>query len=273
MNDFGIAFSIFGFDIRWYSILILVGVLLAFLIVNSETKRFGIKKEFMFNLMFWTIIIAIIGARIYYVLFNLDYYLSNPSEIIKIWNGGLAIHGAIIGGSLTMIIYCQKYKAPLSRVMDMVVPALLLGQAIGRWGNFFNQEAYGSIVAYQNLLDMKIIPQFVIDNMYINGSYHLPMFYFESLWCLLGVIVLFIIRRIKYIKCGSVTSVYLIWYGLGRFVIEAYRTDSLMFGNIKIAQVISVLFVLIGVVVILIQSRKPKLDDLYNTNEIEEIKY
>ncbi len=273
MNNFGVAFTIFGYEIKWYSILIVIGVLLAYLLINNEAKRFGIQKEFIFNMIFWVIIIGILGARIYYVLFNLDYYKENLTEIYKIWHGGLAIHGAIIAGGITMLIYCKKYKALPGRIMDMVVPSLLLGQAIGRWGNFFNQEAFGGVIAYQKLVNIKIIPSFVIDNMYINGAYHLPMFYFESLWCLLGFIIMLFVRRRKYQKCGHLTAFYLIWYGVGRYVVETFRTDALMLGDIRIAKVVSILFIIVGLIVSFIQSRKPKLDELYNTTEIENISY
>ncbi len=273
MDDFSVAFTLFGYEVKWYSLLILFGVIIAYIMINNEAKRFGIKKEFIFNMMFWTIIIGILCARIYYVAFNWDYYGQNLSEIYKIWHGGIAIHGAIIGGAITMYFYSKKYNALPGRIMDMVVPALIIGQAIGRWGNFFNQEAYGGIVAYQNLVDLKIVPSFVIDNMLINGSYHLPMFYFESIWCILGLIIMLIIRRRKYAKCGSLTAFYLIWYGVGRYVIEIFRTDSLMIGTHKVAQIVSIIFIIIGFIISLVLSRKPKLDELYNSQEIEDIKY
>jgi phosphatidylglycerol---prolipoprotein diacylglyceryl transferase len=273
MDEFGVAFTIFGYDIKWYSILIAVGVLIAYFLVSSESKRFGIKKEFIFNLMFWTIIVGIICARVYYVIFNWDYYSVNLNEIYKIWNGGLAIHGAILGGLIVIIAYSKRYGALPGRITDMIVPALILGQAIGRWGNFFNHEAFGSSVTYQTLIDMKIIPSFIIDNMYINGVYHLPMFYFESIWCIIGFIIMLFLRRRKYQKCGHLTAFYLIWYGVGRYFIESFRTDSLMFGNIRVAQIISILFVVSGLILSFILSRKPKLDELYNTSEIEDIKY
>ena len=273
MGDFSTAFTVFGYEIKWYSLLILFGVTIAYLMINNEAKRFNMKQEFIFNIMFWVIIIGILCARIYYVAFNWDYYGTNLNEIYKIWHGGLAIHGAIIGGAITMYVYSKKYKALPGRIMDMVVPSLLLGQAIGRWGNFFNSEAYGGIVAYQNLIDLKIVPSFIIDNMYINGSYHLPMFYFESIWCVLGVIIMLILRRRKYAKCGELTAFYLIWYGVGRYVIEIFRTDSLMFGTFKVAQIVSIIFVLAGLVISFILSRKPKLDELYNSSEVEEIDY
>ena len=268
-----VAFTIGNIEIRWYSIFIAISVLIAYIMIMSECSRFKIKKEFAFNMIFWTLIFGIIGARLYYVLFNLSYYKTNPLEILMIWKGGLAIHGGIIFGLITLTIYCRKYNMKVGKMLDIVVVPLILGQAIGRWGNFFNGEAYGSIVDYHTLANIKIIPQFVIDNMYINGSYHLPMFYFESLWCLLGFIILLILRRRKYIKEGQIFGFYLIWYGIARSIIEIFRTDSLMLGNIKVAIVISILMVIVGVIIESIQSRKPKLDELYNTQETEELRF
>ena len=268
-----VAFTIGNIEIRWYSIFIAISVLIAYIMIMSECSRFKIKKEFAFNMIFWTLIFGIIGARLYYVLFNLSYYKTNPLEILMIWKGGLAIHGGLIFGLVTLIIYCKKYNMRVGKMLDIVVVPLILGQAIGRWGNFFNGEAYGSIVDYHTLANIKIIPQFVIDNMYINGSYHLPMFYFESLWCLLGFIILLILRRRKYIKEGQIFGFYLIWYGIARSIIEIFRTDSLMLGNIKVAIVISILMVIVGIIIESIQSRKPKLDELYNTQETEELRF
>lgn len=267
-----VIFNIGGFEIRWYSVLIAIAVIIGYFLILSESKRFKIKKEFMFNMMFWTLIFAIIGARLYYVAFNLEYYISNPIEILQIWKGGLAIHGGLLFGAITILIYCKKYQVRVGKILDIIVPALLLGQAIGRWGNFFNGEAYGTIVTYNQLVDMRIIPQFIIDNMFINGAYHLPMFYFESLWCLLGFFLSLFLRRRKYIKDGQLVAFYMMWYGTARFVIEMFRTDALMAGNVKIAQVVSILMFVIGLIVQFIQSRKPKLDELYNKQE-EEIRF
>ena len=254
--------TIGNFSLKWYSVLITIAVIIAYYMIYSESKRFNIKSEFIFNMMFWTIIFGILGARLYYVIFNWTYYSEHLNEIYKIWNGGLAI-----------IIYCKKYKVKVGRIMDLIIPALLLGQALGRWGNFFNGEAYGTIVTKATLENMKIIPEFVIKNMYINGYYHLPMFYFESLWCFLGFIIALILRRRKYIKKGQLTGFYLMWYGVDRFVIEIFRTDSLMLGNLKVARIVSVIMFILGVMIELVQSRKPKLDDLYNSVETEEIRF
>lgn len=268
-----VAFNIGGFEIRWYSILIAISVIISYFMVISESNRFHIKKDFVFNMIFWTLIFGIIGARFYYVIFNLSYYLKNILEIFMIWKGGLAIHGGILFGAITLIIYCKKYGVRVGKMLDIVVVPLLIGQAIGRWGNFFNSEAYGSIIDYYSLVNMKIVPGFIIDNMYINGSYHLPMFYFESLWCSLGFIITLIIRRRKYIKEKQIFGFYLIWYGIARFVIEKFRMDSLMVGNIKIARIVSILMVIAGIIIQIIQSRKPKLDELYNSRENDDMKF
>jgi phosphatidylglycerol:prolipoprotein diacylglycerol transferase len=268
-----VAFTLFGFEVRWYSILIAISVIISYFMISGECNKFQIKKEFVFNMMFWTLIFGIVGARIYYVVFNLDYYSSHLKEILMIWKGGLAIHGGLLFGFITLVIYCKKYGMRIGKILDIVVVPLLLAQAIGRWGNFFNSEAYGSIVEYQTLLNYKIIPQFVIDNMYIDGAYRLPMFYFESLWCLLGFLIALFIRRRKYIKEKQTFGFYLIWYGMARFVIEIFRSDSLMLGNIKIARVVSVLMIIIGIIIEIIEFQKPKLEELYNKVEVEEIKF
>jgi len=242
-----IAFEIGSFSVSWYSICILIGVLFAGTLFLLECKKYEINMDFAVNLIFWTVIFGILGARFYYVAFNLDYYMANPTEIIQIWNGGLAIHGGIIGGLLFILLYTLKYKVRTLKVTDMAVVGLIIAQAIGRWGNFFNQEAHGPEVARSVLEGFKIIPEFVIDGMNIGGIYYHPTFFYESLWCILGFIILLIIRRTN-IKQGILSSFYLIWYGIGRFMIEGMRTDSLMLGSLKMAQVISILMIIIGII-------------------------
>ena len=192
---------------------------------------------------------------------------SNNGSVI-----GRSVVGGIIAGLITIIFYTRRYKVKTLKILDIMAPALIISQAIGRWGNFFNSEAYGSIVEYNTLINMKIIPQFVVDNMYINGAYRLPMFYFESLACILGFIIILFLRRRKYIKNGQVFSFYLIWYGITRFIIEIFRSDSLMFINIKVAQIISVIMVLAGLIILIKQKRKPMLDELYNRSS-EDIQF
>lgn len=263
-----VAFTIIGIDVKWYSIFILVGIIISWILIKGEAKKFNINSDFITNLLFWTIIVGIIGARLYYVAFNWDYYSNHLNEIYKIWEGGLAIHGGLIFGIITLIIYCKKYKISALRLMDIACPYLLLAQAIGRWGNFFNSEAYGSATTLSHLQSLKFIPDFVIYGMNINGTYYTPTFYYESLWCLLGFIIILLIRKYKYIRLGQQVGLYMIWYGVGRFFIESMRTDSLMIGSyIKAAQVVSVIMVLFGIILILVQARKPKLEVMYNNNE------
>ena len=235
-----VIFTIFGIDIQWYSILILIGIVIGLILLEKEAKKFKYPKDLIFNICFWAIIMGIIGARLYYIIFNFSYYSNNLLEIFAIWNGGLAIHGGIIAGVLTVLFFAKKYHLNFLKLLDMAAPSLILAQAIGRWGNFFNGEAHGIATTYTELKNL-LIPEFVIDGMNIGGVYYLPTFYFESLWCLLGFIILLIIRRLKYIKVGATTCIYLMWYSLGRFFIEAWRTDSLMIGGFKIAQIISII--------------------------------
>jgi len=233
-------------QIKWYSFFILIAMITGGLLFFLEAKKKGLKNEDIENILFYGLLIGILGARIYYVLFNLNYYIHNPLEILMIWNGGLAIHGGIIGGLITMIIYSKKKKINLMMLLDIIVVGLILAQAIGRWGNFFNSEAYGRITTLKSLQEFHI-PMFIIKGMLIDGSYREPTFFYESIFSLIGFIILMIVRR-KYnnLKVGQLSGIYLMWYGIIRFVIESMRADSLMLGPIKIAQLISIIFILVG---------------------------
>ena len=263
--------TIGDFNIEWYSVLIVVGAILALIMIIKEAKRYGYPSDFVFNVCFWSIIVGIIGARLYYVVFNLDLY-TNFWDILKIWEGGLAIHGGIIFGAITCYLYCKKYRVRTVRMLDFIAPALLLAQAIGRWGNFFNGEAHGAVTSLDSLQNLHI-PECIIDGMYIGGAHYQPTFLYESLWCLLGVIILLIVRRLKVTKVGQPTALYLMWYGLGRFFIETMRTDSLMLGGFKVAQIVSVIMILIGLIVIMITGRKGRYEDLYDQDEKETVKF
>ena len=183
-------------QIYWYSIFIFIGMLVACFVIYKEAKKRGIDEDFLVNATFNTIIIGIIGARLYYVLFNLPYYLNNPIEIFEIWNGGLAIHGGIFAGLLFLIYYTKKHNQNLLKLLDIIVVGLIIAQAIGRWGNFFNSEAYGPITTSAHLKSLGI-PEFVINGMYILGEYREPTFFYESVWCLFGFCAMIIIRRYK----------------------------------------------------------------------------
>lgn len=255
----------FGFiHIRWYSICIFVGMLVAIFLIKKEAKKKNIQDDYLIDLMFYGIIGGIIGARIYYVLFNLNYYLTNPKEIIMIWNGGLAIHGGIIASLIFFYFYSKKKKKNLLLTLDLFSVGLIIAQAIGRWGNFFNQEAYGRIISKKILLKMHL-PKFIINGMYINGFYREPTFLYESLFSFIGFITLLIIRKNKNIKTGFLTSIYLIWYGLERMVIESLRSDSLMLGPIKVAQFVSLIAIISGVIIII----KSKKNNNYHQDKID----
>ncbi len=244
-------------EIRWYSVLILLGFILGYYLVINRCKQQNIDKTLISDLCFYLIIVSILGARIYYCIFEWKYYINNPIDIIKIWEGGLAIHGGVIAGVIFIYFYTKKKKLEFLKLLDIFAPSLVLGQAIGRWGNFFNGEAYGPITTFENLKNLHI-PRFIIDGMYIGGNYHVPTFFYESIGCLIIFIILIILRNKKSTKIGIITSIYFILYGLVRFFIEGLRTDSLMLFNIKVAQLISIFMILIGIYII-IKSLKKKI--------------
>lgn len=259
-----VAFNIFGFNVYYYSLCILLGVIVAYILITREGKKQGLSKEFISDLIFYTLIIGILGARVYYCVFNLDYYLANPSEILKIYNGGLAIHGGVIAGLVFVYFYTKKKNISFIKILDIVAPAVIIAQSFGRWGNFFNQEAHGGITTYQNLKNMHI-PEFIINGMHIEGKYYYPTFFFESIWCLIGFIILMIARKNKNLRKGFQIGFYFIWYGIGRFFIEAFRTDSLMFFGLKIAQIVSLIGIIIGIIIIVTNRNKK----YYNEMEVK----
>lgn len=259
-----VAFNIFGFNVYYYSLCILLGVVVAYILITREGKKQGLPKEFISDLIFYTLIIGILGARVYYCVFNLDYYLANPSEILKIYNGGLAIHGGVIAGFIFVYFYTKKKNVSFIKILDIVAPAVIIAQSFGRWGNFFNQEAHGGITTYQNLKNMHI-PEFIINGMHIEGKYYYPTFFFESIWCLIGFIILMIARKNKNLRKGFQIGFYFIWYGIGRFFIETLRTDSLMFFGLKIAQIVSLIGIIIGIIIIVTNRNKK----YYNEMEVK----
>lgn len=248
--------------IYWYSILLLFAFIIGGAIAFREAKKNNISDGFMTNYFFYLIPLSIIGARIYYILFNLDYYSMYPLDMIKIWEGGLAIHGGIFIGIIFTFLYTKKYKIRFLRMLDICVVSLLIGQAIGRWGNFMNGEAYGPITTLSHLENLHL-PKFIIEGMNIGGVYHTPTFLYESLWCLIGFIILLFVRRIPKLKVGWLTSFYLLWYGSERFIVEGLRQDSLMLGSFKMAQIISILMICGGIFLTLYSFR----NNLYNESE------
>ncbi len=255
--------------IYWYSVFIFLGVLAAFTVIYLEAKKQKMNLDFFFNLAFYTIIFGILGARIYYVLFNLSYYCAHPIEIFKIWEGGLAIHGGLLFGGMTVLFYTNKHHQNFLKILDIIVVGLILGQAIGRWGNFFNGEAYGAVIQESKLLAQGV-PAWIVKGMYIGGAYHQPTFLYESIFDFVGFLLLLCIRKYRYLHIGQLTGSYLIWYSVGRFFIEGMRMDSLMLGSIRIAQLVSIVLFGVGVYICFFHpNNKKKFFHLYHEEKIE----
>lgn len=259
--------------IYWYSVMILLGIFIGGNIALKEAKRYKLTEDYMSNMILYLIIYSILGARIYYVIFNWEYYGNNIVDIFKIWEGGLAIHGGLIAGILFIIYYTRKYKVNTMRMFDILCVGVIIGQAIGRWGNFFNGEAHGTETSLKFLQSLHL-PDFIIDGMNIYGIYYHPTFLYESLWCLLGFIILLIFRRLYYTKIGQIMGLYLVWYGIGRFFIEGLRTDSLMFGEYRMAQIASICMIVAGLIIMLVKNSGSKLDNRYNDlGDVDEVQF
>lgn len=222
-----VAFHIGEFPVYWYGIIIGSGALLAALLAFYEAKRIGFDLDTFLNTLLLAIPTALISGRLYYVVFHWDYYSQYRGEIFSFRDGGLAIHGVIIGSALAAYIYSKLKSFSFVQVAEIAFPSVLLGQAIGRWGNFTNQEAYGGPVSLE-FLEKLHLPDFIINQMWINESYHHPTFLYESIWSIIGVIIILLIRYRNPIR-GAILSLYFIWYSVGRFFIEGLRTDSLAF--------------------------------------------
>ncbi|WP_285490265.1 prolipoprotein diacylglyceryl transferase [Staphylococcus haemolyticus] len=243
------AFSIGPLSIKWYGIIIAVGILIGYFIAQESLKYVGLHKDTLVDVIFYSAIFGFITARIYFVIFQWPYYAQNPIEIPMIWHGGIAIHGGLLGGFITGIVVCKIKNLNPFQIGDIVAPSIILAQGIGRWGNFMNHEAHGGPVS-RTFLENLHIPEFIIRNMYIEGIYYHPTFLYESIWDILGFIILITIR--KHLRVGETFTLYLIWYSIGRFFVEGLRTDSLMLtSHIRVAQLVSVILIIIGLVILI----------------------
>ncbi|MGE5629155.1 MAG: prolipoprotein diacylglyceryl transferase [Solirubrobacterales bacterium] len=242
-----VAFSVFGLDIMWYGILIALGVIAAITLSQYTCKLNNTSFDEIMNIFLIAFPSGVVGARIYYVVFQFDYYRNNLIDIFNVRQGGLAIHGGIIFSMAATYIYTRVKRDSFLKYADTAAPCIVLAQGIGRWGNFFNSEAHGGPVT-QNFIQK--FPEFIQKGMYINGSYYHPTFLYESLWDITVCIILILILR-KSPRKGTVIALYIGLYSLGRFFIEGLRTDSLMFGSLRMAQVVSLVGILICIVGIL----------------------
>lgn len=255
----GVAFEIFGISIYWYGIIIATAVVIGLYIAMKEAERLGHNSELILDFCLIAIPLSILGARIYYVIFKWAYYSQHPQDIIKIWHGGLAIYGGVIAGIIVSIFFSRRRKISLWELVDILTPSLILGQAMGRWGNFFNQEAYGYPIT-----DPKW--QWFPAAVYIeaNQQWHMATFFYESAWnFIVFFILLYMKRRRKF--SGEIFVLYLILYSCGRVVIEGLRMDSLYWGPFRVSQILSGILIIFGITWFIIQRKrhsKPNKGDI-----------
>ncbi|GGM36327.1 prolipoprotein diacylglyceryl transferase [Paraliobacillus quinghaiensis] len=258
------------FTIYWYAVIIVTGVFLGLWIATREADRLGLQKDLFTDLIIFALPIAIISARIYYVVFEWQQYQDGPWwGVFAVWEGGIAIHGALIGSVITAYIFACVKKVSFWQLADIAAPGIILGQAIGRWGNFVNQEAHGGPVsdaAYDNFI--RFLPDFIENQMYIGGVLYHPTFLYESLWSTAGLILLLVLRRYNPLR-GEVFLSYVIWYSIGRYFIEGMRTDSLyIIGELRTAQVISIILVVVGAALIIYRRKAKVVNRRYNGKKI-----
>ena len=256
-------FTVFGRNIYFYGVFIALGFILAALYCAKYCGRVGLKPDDIYDFLLFLIPISIIGARLYYVAFRLDYYIAHPDEIIAVWEGGLAIYGGVIAGILTAWAVCRHKKIPVPALLDIVVYGLLIGQILGRWGNFMNREAFGA--------ETDIFCRMGLISPDGGTVYVHPTFLYESLWNLVGLIALIVFERRGMRRYdGQCVLLYFFWYGLGRSWIEGLRTDSLYIGssNIRVSQVLSIALVLISLAVLIVQSRRPHPPEKLYVNRV-----
>lgn len=242
------AIAIGNFSVYWYGLIITFGMLLAILYGLRESKFCGISSDDFFNMLIIAIPVSIICARAYYVIFSWDMYKDNIADVFDIRGGGLAIYGGVIGAVATVIIYCRAKKISLSSVLDMLAVGLLIGQSIGRWGNFVNGEAFGAATSLPWGMTV------YTDGRLIAESVH-PTFFYESLWNFIGIWVLLLYKRRKKAN-GELFCAYLIWYGAGRTFIEGLRADSLYLGAFRVSQLLAALTAILGIVIIIYLRKK-----------------
>ena len=253
------SFTVFGFEIYFYGVVIAAAFILAALFCARKAAEFGLTSDDLFDLVIWLIPACIIGARLYYVLFKLDYFAANPSKIFSLRDGGLAIYGGIIAGIITGIVWSRRKKIPVFAVGDLAAFGLLIGQAVGRWGNFINREAFGAETDVFCRMGLTMPGQ---ETLYVH-----PTFFYESLWNLGGLIILCVLSKLGKRKYdGQFFWTYILWYGLGRAWIEGLRTDSLYIGStdIRVSQLLAAVSALAALIVLIVNAKKAhKPEDMF----------
>ena len=250
------AFTIFGREIRWYALIITTGIILAFFYALYRSKQEGICEDDLLDMAIFAIPCSVIGARAYYVLTSLDEF-HTFGEMLAIWNGGIAIYGAIIAGAITICAVCKYKKIKVMKAFDMAAPAVMIGQILGRWGNFFNGEAYGAEVLQSSplyFIRMGLAPNI---KSYSTMHYFHPTFLYESVWNLIGFIIINALYKKKKFD-GQVFLMYITWYGFGRMFIEGLRTDSLYVGVFRISQVVGFVCFIVGAILLIYNLTKAR---------------
>ena len=248
------GFAILGLQIHWYGILIVLGVLGAVLLACAREKKLGLAKDTSLNLALLLVPVGILCARLYYAAFSWEEFAGQPLKILNLRSGGLAVYGGVIGGALAALVYARVKKLSIGSIADLVAPGLAFGQALGRWGNFFNQEAYGAAV-------MKPALQFFPVSVYIEGSgWHYATFFYESLWCALICVLLLLAENRGWMKRrGDLFLAYLFLYCLERSIVEGLRTDSLYIGPFRVSQLLSLALMLAVLIVLVLRLREKRM--------------
>ena len=252
-----VAFYIASKPIYWYGILIMLGVILAVVYASARSGQFGIRQDDLYDAVLFAVPLGIVCARLYYVIFEWEQYKNNLLEIIAIWHGGLAIYGGIIGGIIVIVVLCRVKKIYVMDMLDLFAGAVPIGQILGRWGNFFNCEAYGSATT----LPWRMVIGKNLEEAGAIGNH--PTFFYESAWNLIGFIILYFSSKKRKYR-GEILLLYLGWYGLGRFFIEGLRTDSLYLGGtgIRVSQVVALICIIIGLGGFLLNRKMPFLQEI-----------
>lgn len=248
LNINNVAFNIFGRDVYWYGIIIAFAMLLGLFLAKKDKNKFGISWENIIDFLVYAIVVAIVFARMYFVIFKWDYYSNHLNEIFQIWNGGIAIYGAIIGAILTAIIFCKVKKISFFSLCDFCTPYLALGQSIGRWGNFVNREAYGG--ATNSIFRMGIFDNELQKYIFVH-----PTFLYEAIITFCIFVVLMIMRKNRKFE-GQFFYLYIILYGIGRAIVEGMRTDSLMLGSFRVSQILAIISAIVFGIIYIINLKK-----------------
>ena len=244
------GFSIGSYEVRFYGLIIAVGLILAVAYALRRRAQFGLSEDDLMDGVLWIAPFAIVCARLYYCAFEWEHYADNPISILYIWEGGLAIYGAVIGAAIGVIVHCKFIKKiSILAVLDITSLGFMIGQMLGRWGNFFNREAHGGVT--DSFLRMGLL-----NPVTKTGEYYHPTFLYESLWNLFGFVLLHGISKGRKYD-GQIALMYVAWYGLGRAMIEGLRTDSLWWGNFRVSQVLAAVTCIAALIVLVVMAFRP----------------